>query len=109
MLMINESKGFQMSFGNGNTVSVQFGKFNYCENRDKPSAFDKNQEIRVSKDAEVAAWDESGVWYNFGYDTVMGWLTADQVQSFIGFVASSNLQKDRWVDEGVVCGVQEES
>ena len=27
--------GFTMIFDNGNTISVQFGDFNYCSNRDQ--------------------------------------------------------------------------
>lgn len=93
VLVITQGKGFQMKFANGNTVSVQFGAGNYCENRDKPFGSDSDA---LSKDAEVAAWDSDGTWYSFDYDTVRGWLTADEVANFISFVSKSNLAEDKW-------------
>ena len=47
---------------------------------------------------EAIAGDGEGerVWYNFGHDTVAGWLNADEVASFITFVATSDLNEDRW-------------
>jgi len=97
VLLITKGKGFQMKFENGNTVSVQFGGGNYCENRDKPfgSGSDALSDA-LSKDAEVAAWDADGKWYNFGYDTVRGWLTADEVANFVSFVSKANLAEDKW-------------
>jgi len=31
MFYISDGKGFQITFSNGFTASVQFGEFNYCE------------------------------------------------------------------------------
>lgn len=66
---ITYGKGFHIKFDNGITVSVQFGPGSYCENYDKSILEfyqDKNPEaIYTSKDAEVAAWNKNGVWYNF--------------------------------------------
>ena len=78
MFRISSGKGFQMTFENGWTVSVQFGNGNYCENR-----FATDHERGESVDAEIAAWDKNNVWHDFGHDTVMGWCTADQVADFI--------------------------
>ena len=97
MLAITQGKGFSMVFANGNTVSVQFGFGNYCENREKLEMLDEGTRLDVlSKDAEVAAWDSSNVWYDFGDDTVRGRLAPDEVSSFISFVANSDLTEDRW-------------
>jgi hypothetical protein len=75
--------GFQMVFENGWTVSVQFGKLNYCSNR----TYTSGKEIFFqSPDAEIAAWDENGVWYRFENDTVKGWCKPDEVADFIAKV-----------------------
>lgn len=102
MFRITSGKGFQMKFGNGNTVSVQFGYGNYCENRDKfPEAgrmrdWQGDPEEVSSSTAEIAAWSADGTWYEFGYDQVEGYVSADRVASFIEFVQSSDVSKDRW-------------
>lgn len=43
--------GFQMTFENGCTISVQFSKYNYCDEGETT--------------AEVAAWDNQGNWLMF--------------------------------------------
>lgn len=90
MFKITSGKGFQMTFANGWTVSVQFGPGNYCENRSmlfdtefSPSESDRLAGAKGSIDAEIAAWDKDGTWYNFGTDTVKGWVTPDMVAAFI--------------------------
>lgn len=80
MLRITARKGFQMTFENGWTVSVQFGGGNYCANRNAPIPSVKDEE---SSNAEVAAWDAEGRWHNFGGDAVEGYLSADAVAKFI--------------------------
>ena len=98
VLAITQGKGFSMTFANGNTVSVQFGFGNYCENREKLSMVEAHEGLDVlSKNAEVAAWDSSNNWYDFGDDTVRGWLSPDNVSSFVKFVANSDLTEDRWI------------
>ena len=97
-----ENKGFQMTFENGWTISVQFGYGNYCDNNHHPEGlnfhlhthlmeiqrnFSKKQEVTESSDAEIAIWDADGEWYNFGSDTVKGYCTADEVATWIKFTA----------------------
>lgn len=92
MFYITGGKGFQMQFANGWTVSVQFGIGNYCQNRSYDFSNMREADIRAgaqgSPDAEVAAWDANGTWYDFGSDTVAGWKTPDEVAAFIANVAS---------------------
>lgn len=77
--------GFQMIFENGWTVSVQFGRGNYCKNRSMK--FVGQEPVYESPDAEVAAWDENGVWYRFDEgDSVKGWCKPDEVADFIAKV-----------------------
>lgn len=90
MFKITAGKGFQMTFANNWTVSVQFGYGNYCENRSFDRVdFDRNVEPKgESKDAEIAAWDANGTWYDFGSDEVKGWCSPDEVAAFITKVSS---------------------
>ncbi len=72
------NEGFQMTFENGCTISVQFGKHTYS---------DQGQTT-----AEVAAWDNKGTWFMFydekwneipeGSDT-MNYTSADDVAKLI--------------------------
>ena len=73
--------GFHMTFANGWTVSVQFGKGNYISDRDHHGQ---------SVDAEIAAWDKDGKWYYFSdqNDNVKGWIKADEVARFMTWIAA---------------------
>lgn len=89
MFKSTRNKGFQMTFANGWTVSVQFGPFNYCEVRsvgdmDAPL----NTEVWECPDAEVAAWDSTGKWYDFECDSRKGYMTPNEVLDFMDMVSS---------------------
>lgn len=75
--------GFQMTFENGWTVSVQWGGGTYSDNR-----YTDFRSVTESPTAEIAAWDIEGKWYNFGDDTVMGWCKPDQVAEFIQLIST---------------------
>ena len=82
--------GFQMTFNNGMTISVQFGTGNYCERRSftisNPHYDMVNQNVTESPDAEIAIWDADNKWFDFGNDTVMGFVKPDEVAVWIGVV-----------------------
>jgi hypothetical protein len=83
MFNITNSKGFQITFANGYTVSVQFGYGNYCENR-----YGKNG--AESANAEVAAFkSHGGEWVRLGeHDNVIGHQTPDQVLGIMAMIAT---------------------
>jgi hypothetical protein len=58
---ITGNKGFQITFSNQVTVSVQFGPGNYCQNYTKIFApggsIGGTGESEESSDAEIAIWD----------------------------------------------------
>jgi len=88
MFRATSNKGFQMTFENGWTISVQWGPGNYCENRSfDPATIAKSFTNPVveqsSPNAEIAIWDNNGVWYDFGSDTVLGWQTPEDVVYWI--------------------------
>lgn len=94
MFKSTQNKGFQITLDNGITVSVQYGKANYCERREHGS-YDEDPNTTTSKDAEVAAWDKNGVWYSLGAcDTVNGWQSVNQVLQLIDFMRSLTGDED---------------
>lgn len=85
---ITQGRGFHMTFDNGWTASVQWGSGNYCENFDLDArSADANAGANGSKTAEIAAWDKDRNWYNFGDDTVKGYVTPNEVLTFLNMVA----------------------
>jgi hypothetical protein len=95
MFKITDGKGFQMTFVNGWTVSVQFGPWNYCDNRDiNPRSGESFARMNCeagkkgSNTAEIAAWNKNGKWLKFDNDTVNGWVTPDDVAKFINEIAN---------------------
>jgi hypothetical protein len=91
---VSGNKGFQITFENGWTISVQFGVFNYCEHYHSGYNFgdEQKQETWKSENAEIAVFhnDLSKPWYSFGSDTVKGYCSSGEVAMWIGKVASWN-------------------
>ena len=95
MFTITMGSGFQLTLGNGWTVSVQFGAGNYGSNRNADYFAARKEEFWESNTAEIAAWygerEGTGMdnWYNFeNGDQVKGWCSADEVVAFLGMVAT---------------------
>ena len=88
-----ENKGFQITFDNGMTMSVQWGVGNYCSRRslDTTSFNPELSERRIhSEDAEIAIWDELGTWFEFEYDQVKPYCTPDEVAIIMNLVKGAN-------------------
>jgi hypothetical protein len=109
-----ENHGFRMTFENGWTISVQWGKGNYCERQSYKTAHLKEPETQVmSGDAEISMWDARGKDLEIEeWSSVRGWLTSDEVAEWLTRVAafegdaeeeSRNLRVDEaaalWKDE----------
>lgn len=80
------NRGFQMTFDNGLTISVQWGRFNYCERKKSVYLSDELKDVIVeSKDAEIAIWDNnnSKKFLNFGSNEVKGYCTTNEVAQWI--------------------------
>jgi UPF0288 family protein (methanogenesis marker protein 3) len=85
MLKITQNKGFQMTFKNGITISVQMGVSNYCERKSNeyPLQSEKGVSMISSENAEIAIWDKNETWHNFEGDQVKGWVSADETAKWI--------------------------
>ncbi len=68
------NNGFHITFNNGLTISVQFGKANYCTPKTS---------------AEIAIWDTENQDYNFGNDQVKGWISPEEVAKWIFAVSTA--------------------
>lgn len=73
------NKGFQVTFSNEITISVQFGKGNYCMNKNN----NDSDFITECQDAEIAIWDKDGDYFNFGNGNAKGWVSPDEVAEWI--------------------------
>ena len=85
MFRSTNNKGFQITFKNGMTISVQFGTMNYCDRKNitAPIQGEMKMAIVESNTAEIAIWDSYGKWFDFGSDEVKGWVDADEVATWI--------------------------
>lgn len=91
-LCICQNKGFRMTFENGLTASVQWGRGNYCENHFNEELDFMGTKPARSDDAEVAVFSQDGKFLeiarflpedcSYDYD-VAGWLTPDQIAEFL--------------------------
>ena len=86
MFRITGNKGFQLTFANGYTASVQFGQMDYCTNRN--ARYCGAPERGECADAEIAVWGPSGKFISCGGDDARGWVSSDEVAAFLGWVAA---------------------
>lgn len=98
---ITENKGFQMTFENGFTISVQWGYFNYCSN--KAFHHDYHEERKHSMfgaySAEIAVWHKDSAREFLQIDgcvwgQVIGYLSTDEVATWITKVANAKTKED---------------
>ena len=107
MFRLTDNRGFQITFDNGWTVSVQFGSGNYCNNRDLHALLHGKSAFPECENAEIAAWpmapegarpcehwhvfseykddETSDVW---GQEHVKGWVKPDEVLAFMNEIAN---------------------
>ncbi len=95
-IVSTRNKGFQMKFDNGLTISVQIGTMSYCSRRSFDLDAESEMKIHIveSQDAEIAIWNETDQWFDFGTDQVKGWCSADEVADWIHKVKSADSLKD---------------
>lgn len=94
MFKITDGKGFHLTFANGITLSVQFGRANYCENCGISSEKERKMYFS-SKDVEIAIWNGEGKYLTriankdiYGeelHDDVKGWLSVTDIVKFVNW------------------------
>ena len=78
------NKGFNMTFENGISISVQWGSMNYCERRNYNDDFrqEMKSDFVKSPNAEIMISGMDGIELGNG-DVVAGWLSTDKVAQLI--------------------------
>jgi len=92
-----QNKGFRMKFDNGFSISIQWGSMNYCERRNYSDDYksEMKEDYVKSIDAEIAIIDSEGGMLSIGeHDTVIGWLSTDEVSKCIAIVSSSTTENE---------------
>ncbi len=89
-MRITDGKGVQFTFDNGITISIQIGRGNYSDNYDWPHWFHEKDAppLPSSSEAEIAAWDASGTWFQLGNDRVAGYVPVEKVMAFSEYLRS---------------------
>ena len=87
MIKITRNKGFQLTFENKLTISVQIGNMNYCSRKSAFAAYDQEMTTDVveSESAEIAIWDDKDNWLDFGIDQVKGWVHSNEIGQWIAW------------------------
>ena len=90
MLRINDNKGFQITFDNGYTVSVQFGPGNYGSNRElDPMTRDyANNNGLTATTAETALLGPDGNFVEYDGDDVQGYRTVNDILALLNYAAT---------------------
>jgi len=88
----DELSGFQITFKNNKTLSVQFSRYHYCKNRDRPFLPVSKSFPLCSPNAEIAIIDEwSGKFITSKCvktnDDVVGWVSPDELPKIMSCVA----------------------
>ena len=87
MIRITRNKGFQLTFENKLTISVQIGTMNYCDRQNAFALYDWEMKTDVveSETAEIAIWDDKDRWLSFGSEQIKGWVPAGEVGQWIAW------------------------
>ena len=81
-----------MSFANGVTISVQFGKGNYCDNRNAVNGFVSDETACMN--AEIAAWLTLQPDYNINVtELTNGKIVTQSDMDCIGYLDSDDVAK----------------
>lgn len=87
MFRINDNKGFQITFDNGYTVSVQFGAGNYGSNYNADFVANMNKPQNATL-AETALLDPKGNFVQYKDDDVQGYRTVNDVLELLNYARS---------------------
>jgi hypothetical protein len=91
-------KGFQITFENGYTISVQYGKSNYCERRDLFEEESPADQIS-SKNCEIAVWkDRTSKWEKMGEnEDPVGFISFERIPQIMSHIQQGEIEKAREV------------
>lgn len=83
------NKGFQVTFDNGYTASIQYGKCNYCDRKDY-SIGSLNEPLPndiTCSNFEMAVWDKDNNWVRLTeHDDVAGYVPFEHLPVILALV-----------------------
>ena len=89
------NRGFNMSFKNGLTISVQWGEGNYCGRKKAVYlSTDLRNPVVESFDAEISIWENNYSKINFGNDSVLGYCSTEEVSNWIHKTSNASSLKE---------------
>jgi len=111
---ISSKKGFKITFSNGLTLSVQFGRGNYCGDYGKTGpptdmidglgrlvdVLVPDTELQSCQDAEIAIIGHDGTWRTKDIieeledDDVIGYITPDRLAEIIPLVKNYKVESE---------------
>ncbi len=86
MFRINDNKGFQITFDNGYTVSVQFGPGHYGSNYNADFLAEMGKP-QTATTVETALIDPSGDFVAYQGEDVQGYVNADSVLELLNYAS----------------------
>ena len=94
MFKITGSRGFHISFPNGNTISVQIGGGSYSDNHDEIELIghENEQKVLSSSTAEIWAWGKDGKPLEWMEDP-LGWQTPEQFLEVVSEVGGQSKRR----------------
>lgn len=90
MFEVTQNKGVHITFPNKYSISIQWGGFNYCDNRARDVQL--GQPVPPSSTAETAIIDPSGELVDYKGDRVQGYQSVTNVLETMNYAA--NLKGD---------------
>ena len=83
-------EGFSLRFENGWTISVQWGNGSYSSNTPRTPT---QPPIKPSRTAEVAAFNDGGLWWDFDQDMIVTEVTnsEEETTKVFGFVKTDEV------------------
>ena len=83
-------EGFSLRFANGWTISVQWGNGSYSSNTTRTPT---QPTIKTSRTAEVAAFNDGGLWWDFDQDMIVTEVTnsEEETTKVFGFVKTDEV------------------
>ncbi len=83
-------EGFSLRFENGWTISVQWGNGTYSSNTTRTPT---QPSIKTSRTAEVAAFNDGGLWWDFDQDMIVTEATnsEEETTKVFGFVKTDEV------------------
>lgn len=87
MFDVTDNKGVRITLANGYSVSIQWGKGNYCNNRNNPD-IDYTGPVPASNTAETAIIDPDGNFVDYNGDGVQGYQTPADVIAALNWAST---------------------